>query len=165
MAFIQAVTLLFGDPVVSFVVVAAGFLFFSGAGGGLSQRLEKGAMHPSLWAMAALGLLGFFTLDAVLQQVLNLGPALRAAAAAALLLPAGLPAGLPFPLGMRLFLDAPSQRAFAWGANGTASVLTAVAAVQAAIGFGISANLLLGGASYLLASFCFKKAQKAKSAA
>ncbi len=43
------------------------------------------------------------------------------------------------------------ERAFAWAANGSASVLTAIVALPVAMNLGISRLFLVGGLLYLLA--------------
>jgi len=157
MYFVQAFTLLLGDPVVSFVAGITGILIFSGVGGRISQNLGKGAMQKSLLALTILAAISYWMLDSGIHQALRLPKMSRTVFALILLLPMGLPAGLPFPMGMRILLDGPQQRAFAWAANGCASVLTAVASVQIAIGFGISTNLLFAAASYFSAWLCIQK--------
>ncbi|MBW1956112.1 MAG: hypothetical protein JRI76_07395 [Deltaproteobacteria bacterium] len=154
MYFIQAFVLPLSDPVISFVVGVIGILLFSAVGGRFSQKLGSHAMKISLWILALFTAAGFWFLDQWIQDMLRFSKGHRLAVAFALLLPMGLPAGIPFPLGMRTLLETPQERAFAWAANGCASVLTAVAAVQVAVSFGISANLLFAAASYLAAWIC-----------
>jgi len=67
-----------------------------------------------------------------------------------LLMPMGFLLGLPFPLGMRFLLQYPVQRAYAWSANGCASVLTSIVSVQIALSWGISKILICAGVSYLI---------------
>lgn len=154
MYFIQAFVLPLSDPVISFVVGVIGVLLFSAAGGWFSRKRGSRAMKISLWILVLFTAAGFWCLDQWMQDMLRFSKGHRLAIAFALLLPMGLFAGLPFPLGMRTLLETPQERAFAWAANGCASVLTAVAAVQVAVSFGISANLLFAAASYLAAWIC-----------
>ncbi|MDX1707997.1 MAG: hypothetical protein R3274_05315, partial [Desulfobacterales bacterium] len=51
--------------------------------------------------------------------------------------PIGFLMGLPFPIGMRDMVSSAAQRAYAWSANGCASVLASIAAAQIALMFGI----------------------------
>ncbi len=71
--------------------------------------------------------------------------------------------GLPFTLGMRLMLANPVQRAYAWAANGCASILTSVAAAQAAVSFGIDSVLTLALTFYFLAMAVLVFRQKKES--
>jgi len=160
MTFIQAIPLLIGNAGVGFVIAVTGILLFSGIGAALTRRFDQRTLDRIVWGLALLGVLEFWMLNPILQQLLTLPQTLRTAAAFMLLLPMGLPAGIPFPLGMRILLEGGQQRAVAWAANGCASVLTAVAAVQAAISFGISTNLLLSAGFYLVAWQCLRKPGK-----
>ena len=54
-----------------------------------------------------------------------------------LLCPIGFLMGLPFPLGMQYLLQNPAQRAYAWSANGCASVLASIASAQIALTVGL----------------------------
>ena len=65
--------------------------------------------------------------------------------------------GLPFPLGMRYLLKNPIQRAYAWSVNGCAAVLSAIAAAQLAMSFGIPSVAVLAVVSYLVAWGAAKK--------
>jgi hypothetical protein len=59
--------------------------------------------------------------------------------------------GLPFPLGMRYLLDRPAHRAYAWTANGCASILTSILSAQIALSLGIPMIIVCAGAAYLVA--------------
>lgn len=151
--FIQLYTLVFGDPVVSFSLVLTGVLIFSGFGGVWSQRLRRRPWGCVLLVLAALQGLMFLAAGSLAHKMLVLDPFYRYAAALVLILPLGVLMGLPFPLGMRYLLKRPVQRAYAWSANGCASVLTAVAAAQIALVLGISAVSACAALAYLCAFF------------
>ena len=99
---------------------------------------------------ALMGLMGVAA-DPVLHQMVLLPTPFRQLAAIATLVPAGLLLGMPFPLGMRFMLDHPRQRAYAWAANGCASVVSSVIAVQIALSIGLTAILWAAVAAYVLA--------------
>jgi hypothetical protein len=65
--------------------------------------------------------------------------------------------GLPFTLGMRDMLSSATQRAYAWSANGCASVLTAVVSAQMALIFGISSILGCAIAAYFVVLFSWQQ--------
>jgi len=69
-----------------------------------------------------------------------------------LLCPLGLLMGMPFTLGIRaLHRREPRVVPWAWGINGTLSVLGAVLAAMLSIRFGFTVALLAGQLAYLLA--------------
>ncbi|MFL5333370.1 MAG: hypothetical protein ACJ8H8_09355, partial [Geminicoccaceae bacterium] len=133
---------------------------FAGIGSGLAARLDgarpgerrgwmPGPEHIIL-AIAGLAMLQVFAgpwlfgaLDAVPRPVL----------AAAMIAPLACAMGLPFPLVMaRLRAAAPVLVPWAWGVNGCASVVAAVAAGLLAMSLGTRSLMLLGVLSYLLAA-------------
>jgi len=156
--FIKAYILLFANPVISFTLVLAGILIFSGIGGWASQKMGKNAVIYSLMALC-LTLLGIFLfIDPLLGYLLGLSAGLRYLFAILILLPPGILMGLPFALGMRSLLSSPLQRAYAWAMNGCASVLTAIVAARLALYPGIQSIILCAVAFYLLAALCSKSA-------
>jgi predicted membrane-bound spermidine synthase len=149
--FIKKYIFIFGDPVVSFTVVLAGVLASSGLGGYWSQRIDPRSLRLTLTALIAVLALVFFGLDLLIQHIIRLSIIMRYLIAMLLLVPAGLLAGLPFPLGMRYLLKSPGERAYAWAANGCASVLASIAAAQIALSLGIPTIIACGIAAYMLA--------------
>lgn len=149
--FIKKYIFIFGDPVVSFTVVLAGVLASSGLGGYWSQRIDPRSLRLTLTALIAMLALVFFGLDLLIHHIIGLSITMRYLIAMLLLVPAGLLAGLPFPLGMRYLLKSPGERAYAWAANGCASVLASIAAAQIALSLGISTIIACGIAAYMLA--------------
>jgi len=148
--FIKQFTLLFGDPIVSFTFVLAGLLVFSSAGGLWSQRFDSRAIWISLTLLVVFILFMIFSTDFFSYQILKRSLFIRYLLALLLLMPMGFLLGLPFPLGMRFLLQYPVQRAYAWSANGCASVLTSIVSVQIALSWGISKILICAGGSYLI---------------
>jgi hypothetical protein len=69
-----------------------------------------------------------------------------------LLCPLGLLMGMPFPLGIRaVHSREPRVVPWAWGVNGTLSVLGSVLAAMLSISFGFTVALLAGQLAYLVA--------------
>jgi hypothetical protein len=97
------------------------------------------------------------TFELLEADILKASTGLRYALALFLLLPAGFLMGLPFPLGMRFILQSPVQRAYAWTANGCASVLSSIVAAQIAISCGIPQVAAMAVAAYLVALFAAEK--------
>lgn len=154
--FIKKYIFVFGDPVVSFTVVLAVVLASSGLGGYWSQRIDPQSLRLALAALIAVLALTFFGLDLLIPRIIGLSIIMRYLIAILLLVPAGLLAGLPFPLGMRYLLKSPGERAYAWAANGCASVLASIAAAQIALSLGIPTIIACGIAAYILAFISVK---------
>ena len=146
--FIKIYGLLFADPVISFSVVLAGILVFSGMGGWLSERMGRGALLPALGMLTVLLSLMLFSRTPLLGGLLGLPAWLRYSLAVALLFPPGVLMGIPFPLAMARLVAEPSGRVRAWAVNGCASVLTAVGAAWLALNPGVDAVMACGILAY-----------------
>ena len=149
--FIKKYIFIFGDPVISFTVVLTGILVFSGFGGYCSQRIGPGGLRYVLIALIAVLIFIFLGLDPMIHQILGLSKILQYTLAILLLILPCFLVGLPFPLGMRYLLNRPAQRAYAWTANGCASVLTSILSAQIALSLGIPIIILCAAAAYLVA--------------
>ena len=152
--YIKEFALLFGNPVVSLTVVLAAVLIFSGIGGIVSRKFERKDINHILIIIVVFLAGSLFFFDLIVQKLLGLSIPLQYLFAFLLMLPSGLLMGLPFPLGMRCLLTFPGQRAYAWAANGCASVLTSIISAQIALSVGIPAVMLGAVLSYLLAFLC-----------
>jgi hypothetical protein len=157
MFFIKKYILLFGDPVISFTVVVAGVLIFSSFGGAWAQKKDSSVLKKTLPILIAILFLAFFALDPLMGYLLGFGEVWQYGGAVLILFPIGFLMGLPFTLGMRDMLSSATQRAYAWSANGCASVLTAVVSAQMALIFGISSILGCAIAAYLVVIFSWQQ--------
>jgi len=151
---IQRFVLFLGFPTYALSVVLFALLVSTGAGAYLASRWRdpRRALARDLACVVALLVLGAFTLQPLLGELVHLPLPARAALSVALLAPIGMALGAPMPLGLRrlegLF---PNGVAFAWGVNGVTSVFASVLGVAVAIYFGFAATTLLAAAFYLLA--------------
>jgi MFS family permease len=119
-------------------------LVSSGAGGLWAQRRERLWIRRALLA-AALALVWVGILLWIFAgRVLALPEFWRYAVLAVSVMIPGFAMGMPFPIGMRFLMHIPEDRAFAWAANGCASILASIAAAQIAISGGL--HWLLGAA-------------------
>lgn len=149
-AVIQQLTLLLGHPVYAVAAVLAAILVCSGVGSALSDRFAPsrtrlaGMVLATCLALLALGLLD-------LVHLLQPAPLLaRGAVAAVLLAPVALVMGTMFPLGLRAIAREDSaQIAWAWGANGFASVVAVPLAALIAVEAGSRILLLVAAIAYL----------------
>ncbi len=149
--FIKKYIFVFGDPVISFTIVLTGILVFSGFGGYLSRQIGRQGIRYALIALIAVLFLIFLGIDPIINRILGLSKPLRYFLTILILMPSGFLLGLPFPLGMRYLLNNPSQRAYAWSANGCASVLASIASAQIALSIGVPAIITFAAFAYLIA--------------
>jgi hypothetical protein len=148
--FIMQYTFLFGNPIIAFTVVLSGILLFSGAGGYLSQKLNLFHLKWSLIGLGGIFITLYISFDYLIGKLLGLSDISLYIMGFLILSPVGLMMGIPFSIGIRLLLNTPLERAYAWAANGCASVLTSIAAAQIAISRGIPTIIILATAAYFL---------------
>ncbi len=152
--FIKRLVLLFGDPVVSFTAVLTGLLVFSGIGGFLSQRLTGRSLIGAMIILILVLILTGPATDWLSETALTMPRLQRYTLALAWLAVPGILAGIPFPLAMRHYLRTPVDRAYAWTANGCASVLASIAAAEMAISQGITSVMTAAVVTYGVALLC-----------
>jgi hypothetical protein len=146
--FIKKFILLWADPVISFSVVVAGVLIFSSLGGIWAQKQNKSVLKAALYILLALLLATSIALDPLIEGLMGCALICQYTVALLVLGPIGFLMGLPFTFGMRDMLSSAAQRAYAWSANGCASVLSSIVAAQVALAFGIVFILLSAIAAY-----------------
>ncbi len=166
-AFLQRFVLFLSHPVYAVALVLAGFLVFAGLGSGFCGRWRsawwrwRGGGGGARWSpidaaaagVAALGLLYLVALPPLLDRWMGWGLAAKGAAALALIAPLAFLMGMPFPLGLeRVARVREEWIPWAWGINGWASVLAALAANLVAIHLGFSVVVAGAAALYLLAA-------------
>lgn len=161
--FIKKYVLLFGNPVISFSVVVCGILVFSSFGGAWAQKRGKSVLKWALPILIASLLLIFVVLDPLMDYLLGLGVIWQYVWALLVLFPIGFLMGLPFTIGMRDLLSAATQRAYAWSANGCASVITAIVSAQIALIFGIPFILGCAIAAYLVVILSWQQINRARN--
>jgi hypothetical protein len=160
MAFVQKLQLLLGHPVYAVSAALAGFLVCSGAGSWWSARIRAGP-RPAL-AVAALVALELTVAALAVRWAQHLPFAPRAAIALLLVAPPAFAMGMPFPTGLRALAgtdgdpgaSASGRGALAWAfaANGFASVVAGSLAALLAIEFGFRWVLAAGILCYLAAA-------------
>jgi hypothetical protein len=153
LAAIQQLSLLLGHPVYAVTAVLGALLVCAGAGSLWSDRLEA-----ALGWRPALALAGVLTVYALLLlhfvHLLQGGAiAVRVLVAIGLLVPIAFLMGQPFALGLRALAGANQGRvAWAWAANGFASVVAAPAGALIAIEAGSRALFLFSAVAYTVAA-------------
>ncbi len=157
-AMIQQLSLLLGHPVYAVAVVLATFLICSGIGSIWSDRLP-----PARGWLINAGLLALLILcaPALLASVHLLQPTpmpIRAAGAAILACPLAFLMGMPFPHGVRLLVGgSQTKMAWAWAANGFASVIAAPLAALITLERGSPELFLLAAVAYGIAGILAKE--------
>ncbi|HXV85870.1 MAG TPA: hypothetical protein VD793_04180 [Gemmatimonadales bacterium] len=156
LAVIQQLQLLLGHPVYAVAVTLSGLLLFSGLGSAWSDQLGPGAPRV-LPALAALLVIAALTSLDALRALMPSTLPVRAGAALAVIAPLGWLMGCPFALGLRRLAGRPRRLlAWAWAANGLASVVAAPLGALVAIGAGSRVVLLMAAGCYGLAAVAFR---------
>jgi hypothetical protein len=147
---VQLYILLIGDATTAFAVVLFAVLLASGVGAIVSPRLPWRAVAITLTVVAVAYP---FLVRALTQLLLPAPLGVRALIGALAIAPLGVLMGVMFPQGVAyLERRAPQLVPWAWGINGTASVISAVLAALLALAFGFSVVLLIGATGYGLAA-------------
>ncbi len=143
---IQRYILLIGRPTTAVAIVLFALLLASGAGSLASARVPWRAAAGGVVALSA----AYPFLIPVLTDALLPAPGpVRMLAGALALAPLGFFMGTMFPRGLaHLEGRAPQLVPWAWGVNGTASVISAAAAAVLALSFGFRFVILAGAACY-----------------
>jgi hypothetical protein len=150
-AFIQRLTLFLGHPLYAAAVVLSSFLLFAGIGSGIVDRVPRIRIAPILVAVVALVELPLVHL--LLYFLLGLPQAAKVPISIAAIAPLALLMGMPFPSALkRLAEREPEQVPWAWGINGTASVLSSMFATLIAVHFGFSAVVGVAALLYVVAA-------------
>ena len=152
-AAIQQLSLLLGHPVYAVTAVLVAFLTSSGLGSIWSDRI---AVHRGWMLLLGIATLLLVYSGALLRLVHLLQPlplAARAGFGVLAVAPLGFLMGAPFPVGLRALAggDVPCT-AWAWAANGFASVVAAPLAALIAVEAGSPVVLVVGGISYGMAA-------------
>ena len=151
-AFIQRLTFFLGNPVFSVAVVLASFLLFGGLGSGFAARVPpwRAAVVPAAVALAAIVALIF--VRSLTGPVWAIPAPARLVLSVALVAPLAFLMGMPFPLGLRRLAHGDAAAIpWAWGINGTASVLGSASATLVAVHFGFTVLVLFAAALYAVA--------------
>jgi len=143
---VQHYILLVGRPTTALAVVLFALLLAAGVGSVVSHRMpwRPTAVALALAAVAYLPMVRWMT-----ALVLPAPLAIRMVVGAVVLVPIGFLMGVMFPKGLaRLERTAPHLIPWAWGINGTASVIAAAAAALLALTWGFQLVVTVGAACY-----------------
>ena len=152
--FMQVFHLVWGSPLLAVGGTIAGMLLFSGLGAWTSRKFDPtGRVLPVLFAAVCLLLLAAaYSLVPLARAIAPLALFWRILSAFVILGVVSFPLGFFFPGGLRLLQRyRPDHLPWAWGINGSFSVISSPLALLACVFLGYSAALLLAAAFYLIA--------------
>jgi spermidine synthase len=156
-----------GHPARAITVALFGLLISTGLGSACARSWLAGdsdsgfaatnvrRLVSALVAVAVLAMLSWRFQPAVIQATIGWSLDARLLVAMLLVAPLGLLLGAPMPLGLAA-LERRDERLvlWAWGLNGSASVLGSIVTVIAAHAWGFGSAFLIASTCYLLASLC-----------
>ncbi|MDH3329275.1 MAG: hypothetical protein OEM01_08590, partial [Desulfobulbaceae bacterium] len=152
---IHELVLYLGNPIFAAAAVISSLLIFSGLGSLYSNRLTDNRLSHSLAAfiVALFLLLYLFVLPPLLHGSIGLSIFWKMFFFLMLIAPPSFVMGMPFPLGLnRLAGHSKSQAAWAWGINGSVSVVSTGLAAIIAVESGFSSVMLVACCAYFLAA-------------
>lgn len=169
-AYISKCIICLGNPSVSFAVLVTGMLLFSGIGSYFSGKLIRRAgtvIAVSCSAIAVILIFYAFELDALLAGADVWPYAVKVGFCLALLFPVAFLLGFPFATGMTVLSKTHREHFFvwAWGINGSFSVVGSVMVPVVAVNWGFFWLLVLCAALYFVAIPCFLNFRPRKPAA
>lgn len=152
-----------GTPLYSTAAVISAMLLFSGIGSSLSSGVAGKKRNFSVIIILIILLIFLYAifLNFFLQNTLQLNLFLRIILTLVYVAPLGLLLGFPFPLGIKI-LDTSARHdniAWAWGINGSFSVVSTVLATIIAVEAGFFVVMMIAAVCYFLAlltHFLFK---------
>jgi spermidine synthase len=184
-ASIQRFILFLSHPLYAIAVVLCAFLVFAGIGSGLAPRLEArlalwrkadpdvdigersrllrlppripAALPVAVAAIAFVAVLHLVLLPPLFRWLMPLPEPIKILISLALIAPLAVWMGMPFPLALsRIAAQAPELVPWAWGINGCASVISAVAATLLAMNIGLTGVIVTAIGLYILAGVVFR---------
>jgi hypothetical protein len=163
-AFIERLTLFLGHPLYAVAVVLSGFLVCAGLGSGFARNLIRDRIEevPTVVAGAILTVVGLslvylWLLPRFLAWALSVPDVWRVVISLVLIGPLAFAMGMPFPLGLGwVGARRPAAVPWAWGINGSASVVGAALAPLIAVHWGFNAVVLAAVVCYSAAGLTMR---------
>jgi hypothetical protein len=159
--FIQRFTLYFGNVVYAAAAVVSLMLIASGVGSFISQRYNaiKRNLVVVISIVVLLLIFHLIFLSPLLKLTIGFNLSLKIFFTALLIVPVAFLMGFPFPLGLRLVSQTNIAHVpWAWGINGSVSVISAVLATIVAVELGFVWVMIFAASAYSLSLIInFKK--------
>lgn len=156
-AYIQRLTLALHHPLIAATLTLTGFLLGAGAGSLATHRVVQNGMgtlrllRRSLTVVVVVGLLELAALPWLMDRLGGMDLWFIGAAALVMIMPLAMAMGMPFPLGLTLLTrNRPGWIPWAWGINGCATVISAVAAPLIAMTIGYAGVICLALLLYVI---------------
>ena len=160
-AFIQKFFQFLHHPLYAITTILAAFLIFAGLGSQWSMKISQGTHYKPKVLLAVkmivlLSILYLFILNTVFTYYAASPVLFKVLMSVVLIAPLAFFMGVPFPLALSSVARHESVLIpWAWGINGAASVISAVAATLLAIHFGFTVVVLIAALLYIIAFFVF----------
>ncbi len=147
------------NPTISASIVISGMLVFSGIGSWVAEKITKATwVLPALMAGIAMWLGAMtYVLPGLLEAIGAYSYLIRLICCLAMVAPVAFLMGFPMATAMTWLASRGQEQMFvwAWGINGSFSVIGAAAVPLIAVSFGLSAVLGVAAVGYLLAMLAF----------
>jgi len=153
-ALLQHFFLLLGDPALTFAVMLAAMLIFTGVGSFISQRFKEEALRKYIGTVSVLVAVMLGVIAVLMPGMINLllstSLPIKMLAVTVLLMVMATPMGMLFPSAIRLMERKElNMTCWAWGMNGIGSVLGSVGATVLSMNFGIHTVFAVGIGCYV----------------
>jgi len=159
---IQKFVLFLGHIIFSSSTIIFSMLLFSGLGALYSQKLKIEKLNKIISIIFILIVFYIFLLNFIMNYFISLNLIPKIIFTVILIAPLGFFMGFPFPLGIRTIKK--ELIPWAWGVNGSASVLSPILAIIIALFVGYNSVLFLAGVVYLVGIiFIFPKPYLSKA--
>jgi len=161
--FIQKFILFLSYPVYSSAAVLLAFLLFAGLGSMASQSLlsrfgYNKVLNYAVFSIAILSLITIVTFDFIFTLLAAAPSPVKFGISVLIIAPLAYCMGMPFPIGLKRLKEVlPSLVPWIWGANGFASVLSAILASILAIHFGFTSVIIFAICIYVIAAIIFTR--------
>ena len=157
--FIQRTALFLGHPSYSLATTLSTLLIASGLGSLASGQWKRPAPTKVMVAtllVAATSLGGNAALQAMTAEMLAMPLPVRLVATVLVIAVPGFFMGFPFPIALNVVKGRHVEFvAWAWGINGTGSVMATILALLLALSWGFQVVFLIAAALYVLAGLAF----------
>jgi hypothetical protein len=153
MVLIQRFILYFGNPIYSAASVISSMLICSGAGSFFSSRIKFKKRNLSVLLLPIILLILAYAvfLTNILRATIGIPIEFKLIFSFIFIAPLSFLMGFPFPVGIRILsVNYKEQIPWAWGINGSFSVVSTVLAVIIAVELGFTWVMLFASAAYLL---------------
>jgi hypothetical protein len=156
LSLIQKFTLIFSNDVYSITFVISSLLFFSGLGSLYSKNFSRSKKLKLILFLALVTVIFIysFAINEISNYLISKSGCEKFVISGIIIFLLGFLMGMPFPLGIKELSESNINLIpFAWGINGSFSVISSVGTVIFMISFGFKFTLIIAGILYLACGF------------